>query len=109
MPTPIGSAIIYLDEIRTVGIFPLGESPYGAMDMSGNVWEWCRTAWVGNYDDYPDRADDRLDGSACRTLRGGAWGNLVNLVRCAARFRLNPGYRLSRLGFRVVVSSSPGS
>jgi formylglycine-generating enzyme required for sulfatase activity len=30
-----------LDRTSPVGIFPNGESPYGCMDMAGNVWEWC--------------------------------------------------------------------
>ncbi|MBM3128469.1 MAG: DUF4062 domain-containing protein, partial [Chloroflexi bacterium] len=58
-----------------VGSFPLGASPYGALDMSGNVWEWCSTKWIENYKDYAKRAKERenLEGTDYRVLRGGSF------------------------------------
>jgi formylglycine-generating enzyme required for sulfatase activity len=86
-----------------VGCFPGGISPYGALDMSGNVWEWCQSL----YKDYPyDRNDGRekLDDNGGRVLRGGAFYYLVGNVRCASRNWIDPDLWLDNVGFRVVVA-----
>ncbi len=54
-----------------VGAYPKGASPYGVLDMAGNVWERTSTKWVGNYENY--RPDDSLEGDATRTVRGGSF------------------------------------
>jgi formylglycine-generating enzyme required for sulfatase activity len=96
-----------------VGIFPLGASPYGALDMSGNVWEWTRSLWGEDWQksryNYPyDATDGRenLDApdSVLRVLRGGAFYDLAWLVRCAFRNWNDPFDRFRPNGFRVVAS-----
>ena len=48
------SSELGLDDTTPVGIFLNGASPYGVLDMSGNVWEWCQS----KYKPYPYKADD---------------------------------------------------
>ena len=86
---------------NAVGIFPLGASPYGLLDMSGNVLEWCLTKWR---DDYNRKADDDREGDAPRVLRGGSYNDSARGVRCAFRFWYDPDLRYRLLGFRVVAS-----
>ena len=86
-----------------VGMFPQGKAECGALDMAGNVWEWCRTKWMGDYKDYEQKVDDDLEGEEDRVLRGGAWDYPAVLARCSVRFRFVPVLRFRRVGFRVVA------
>ncbi|MCY7304523.1 MAG: SUMF1/EgtB/PvdO family nonheme iron enzyme [Thermoleophilia bacterium] len=88
-----------------VGSFPDGVSPYGVLDMAGNVWEWLST----EYAPYPYRADDGRENQereAPRVLRGGSFASgRPSFVRCASRSRSAPGRRAAHIGFRVARNS----
>lgn len=88
------------------GVFPMGNVECGAADMAGNVWEWCSTKWRDGYSDYEEEAEDGLEGTERRVLRGGAFYIDANFVRCATRLRYVPDDGVRSIGFRVVASPS---
>lgn len=103
------SSELGLVKTTPVGLFLNGVSPYGLLDMSGNVWEWTRTIWDKDKFKYPYQVDDGRENrdredKAPRVLRGGAFYFDENFARCAYRYFWNPDLRFSLFGFRVVVS-----
>jgi formylglycine-generating enzyme required for sulfatase activity len=85
-----------------VGIFPSGASPYGVLDMSGNVWEWC----LSDYNtpaDYPN--NENISTSNTRVLRGGSFSYFNINSRAAYRLENSPYSSTNQIGFRVVSSS----
>jgi formylglycine-generating enzyme required for sulfatase activity len=82
---------------------PAGDSPYGAADMVGNVWEWTYSL----FEKYPYRPTDGREDenkSGLRVLRGGAFKFNRRYVRCAYRnYDFAPYDRNYFIGFRVVL------
>jgi len=74
-----------------VGRYPAGASPYGLLDMAGNVWEWCED-W---YDD-----EKRF-----HVFRGGSWNSDLYFVRSAYRNGYVPDLRDGNFGFRCARPS----
>jgi serine/threonine-protein kinase len=69
-----------------VGSYPTGASPYGALDLGGNVWEWV----ADKYDEDPTR----------RVVRGGSCCSYFVGPRAANRNAWAPEHRDADLGFR---------
>jgi formylglycine-generating enzyme required for sulfatase activity/pimeloyl-ACP methyl ester carboxylesterase len=88
-----------------VGSYPSGASPYGVMDMGGNVFEWVNDWYSSTY--YSVSPSNNPQGPATgqyRVLRGGSWFYYVYYVRSAARYDDLPGYWYYDFGFRCVRS-----
>ena len=80
-----------------VGSYPAGASPYGVMDMAGNVWQWCADFYDPNY--YVKAMNRNPSGPRdvygyVHVLRGGSW-----LEHNAGDFRTTNRYRNTNGGF----------
>lgn len=85
-----------------VGCFPAGASPYGVQEMSGNVWEWTRSAYMK----YPYDGSDGREAPATertRVMRGGGWDYNPRYLRVACRNYCSPMNRYNFIGFRCVL------
>lgn len=85
-----------------VGTYPGGASWIGALDLSGNAWEWTRSAFRA----YPyDAADGREDPASAedRVLRGGAYDMSALDLRTALRYQLPADGSCRSYGFRIAA------
>jgi formylglycine-generating enzyme required for sulfatase activity len=88
------------------GSKPKGASPYGALNMVGNVWEWVAD-WYdpGYYSQSPGRNPLGPESGEGRVLRGGSWHSNQRFARCAYRVGGNPRYWYFYVGFRCARGS----
>jgi formylglycine-generating enzyme len=91
-----------------VGSYPDGVSPYGALDMGGNVWEWVMD-W--HEEDYYSRSPDTEpvgpSEGEYRVHRGGAWSEASTRLRTTDRDQYGPHRTDGQLGFRCVRKVNP--
>jgi formylglycine-generating enzyme required for sulfatase activity len=90
-----------------VASYPQGASPYGALDMAGNVWEWVADWYDSAY--YASSPDSNPGGPASgeqRVLRGGSWFDVEQDVRAAVRYDYGLSYSGNRISFRCALSGS---
>ena len=84
-----------------VGGYASGASPYGALDMMGNVWEWAADLYdQGDYSSSPERNPTGASSGTYRVLRGGSWNSCVGCGRASHRGYDGPADRTFDLGFR---------
>ncbi len=93
---------------QTSSVFTFPANAWGLHDMHGNVGEWCKDHWHGNYSGAPKDGSAWLISKAredrYRVQRGGFWGSAPGYCRSASRNLKLPGsvYATFDVGFRVV-------
>jgi formylglycine-generating enzyme required for sulfatase activity len=89
-----------------VGNYPKGASPYGVMDMAGNVWEWVNDWYDPDYYQEPLVWANPVGPGATsgRVLRGGSWADSASVARSSFRLAYFPMDWYAYYGFRCAVS-----
>ncbi|MBL4847024.1 MAG: SUMF1/EgtB/PvdO family nonheme iron enzyme [Planctomycetes bacterium] len=89
----------------SVGSYPEGASPFGCLDLAGNVQEWVQDAYRPSYEGAPrDGRPVDSAGASKRVFRGGCWSYNASNCRSALRNGNSPGNRGDNLGFRPARS-----
>jgi len=89
-----------------VGNYPLGASPYGAMDMAGNVWDWVNDWYDPNYYrsqvtwSNPTGPATMPSTQSGKVLRGGSWADSAAVTRTTIRLAYYPMDWHAYFGFR---------
>lgn len=95
-------------DTSAVGSYAAAASPYGAVDMAGNVWEWINDWYDEDY--YVTSPGSNPPGPAAGTdkvLRGGAWYVGNTGLRTATRYLAPPSTQGHYIGFRCAASNTP--
>jgi formylglycine-generating enzyme required for sulfatase activity len=96
------------DDTTSVGSYPLGTSPYGVLDMAGNVWEWVSDLYSSTFYSslsFFTNPTGPTTGTS-KVLRGGTIVNYdepSSYMRTANRNDIYPSYRSSTIGFRCAA------
>lgn len=87
-----------------VGSFTEGASPYGCLDMTGNVWEWTSDTFEAypGFEPfpYPEYSEEWFDGDH-RVLRGGSWATSAPILRTSFRNFFRRHFRIAFAGIRL--------
>lgn len=89
-----------------VGSYPGGASPYGVLDLGGNVWEWAADWYAADYySNSPDANPQGPETGVYKIVRGGSWFCRWGEMLTAKRHYYYPAISYDSIGFRCAASS----
>lgn len=104
---PSGTRWPCASDTARVGSYPKGASPYGVMDLSGNVWEWVASVYQPDYLPGAEPSPEApTTDYGYKVVRGGGWGSPVLDLRISGR-AFDPDFHTAKnLGFRCVSEAA---
>lgn len=78
----------------------VNNSPYGVVDLAGNVWDWCLTQYKTGRNDITTAGEPRI-------WRGGSWSDDISFARTKMRLHDQPHMRFNDVGFRITCVFRP--
>ena len=101
-----GSGSHCVGDTSQVNSYPNGASPYGVLDLAGNVWEWTNDWYDDNYYSVSPYSNPLgpVSGSS-RAVRGGDYSQMTGNLRVSVRTGTNPNLDFGYKGFRCAADA----